>query len=72
MSRKPAAKNATDVLQLLTAQHAEVGALFEKSSRRMSPITRTARKMFEQLMTGHPHKDVPNETRKAAPLPPAS
>ena len=28
--------------------------------------------MFEQLMTGHPHENVPNETERAAPLPPAS
>jgi hypothetical protein len=26
--------------------------------------------MFEQLMKGHPHKNVPNETATAAPLPP--
>jgi iron-sulfur cluster repair protein YtfE (RIC family) len=28
--------------------------------------------MFEELMKAHPHKNVPNETRNAAPLPPAS
>ena len=33
MSSKPVVKNSTDVLQLLTAQHAEVDALFEKIER---------------------------------------
>lgn len=173
MSSKAAVKNSTDVLQLLTAQHAEVDALFEKiengAGNRSALLTELADKlaahaaveekvfypsvmarstsdklhesveehlqikrvladliemrpddenfkakikvlkedvshhahgeeegklfpmlrssmtadelaaignetlaMFEQLMTGHPHKNVPNETQRAAPLPPAS
>lgn len=173
MSSKSPAKNSTDVLQLLAAQHAEVDALFEKiennSGNRTALLTELADKlaahaaveekvfypsvmarstsdklhesveehlqikrvladliemrpddenfkakikvlkedvshhahgeeegklfpmlrssmtadelaaignetlaMFEQLMTGHPHRDVPNETTRAAPLPPAS
>jgi hemerythrin superfamily protein len=173
MSSKPAVKSSTDVLQLLTAQHAEVDALFEKietgAGNRTALLTELADKlaahatveekvfypsvmatstsdklhesveehlqikrvladlvemkpgdenfkaklkvlkedvshhahgeeegklfpmlrsslsadelaaignetlaMFEQLMTGHPHRNVSNETAAAAPLPPVS
>ena len=42
------------------------------SADQLAAIGNETLAMFEQLMTGHPSKNVPNETRKAAPLPRAS
>jgi len=42
------------------------------SADQLAAIGNETLAMFEQLMTGHPYKTVPSETRTAAPLPPAA
>jgi hemerythrin superfamily protein len=57
------------------AHREEEDKLFPMLRSSMSPdelaaIGNETLAMFEQLMKGHPHKNVPNETATAAPLPP--
>ena len=59
------------------AHREEEGKLFPMLRSSMNPdelaaIGNETLAMFEKLMAGHPHKNVPNETTTAAPLPPAS
>lgn len=41
------------------------------SADQLAAIGNDTLAMFEELMKGHPYKSVPNETKTAAPLPPA-
>jgi iron-sulfur cluster repair protein YtfE (RIC family) len=41
------------------------------SADQLAAIGNDTLAMFEELMKGHPYKNVPNETKAAAPLPPA-
>lgn len=59
------------------AHSEEEGKLFPMlraamSADELAAIGNETLAMFEQLMTGHPHKNVPAETKRAAPLPAAS
>lgn len=59
------------------AHREEEGKLFpilraSMSADELAAIGNETLVMFEQLMKGHPHRNVPNETTTAAPLPPAS
>jgi hemerythrin superfamily protein len=59
------------------AHREEEGKLFPMlrsslSADQLAAIGNETLAMFEQLMTGHPHLNVPDETESAAPLPPAS
>lgn len=80
---KPDEENFKAKLKVLkedVSHHAhgeEEGKLFPMlrsslSADQLAAIGNETLAMFEQLMTGHPHLDVPNETTRAAPLPPAS